>query len=141
MENTFGDELNMMYGVGYLGLVEKSWFIKPYVAIHNLSNDYTSKKYGQATGLNGYVLGWVAAYNFEMFNEKFAVSNWKEIEMDRNDAYAEQQGGHTGLNGAVTFTWKFIPSWTASVSYRYFNNKLGYKDYGDRMNYMIGFEF
>lgn len=43
MENTFGDELNMMYGVGYLGLVEKSWFIKPYVAIHNLSNDYTSK--------------------------------------------------------------------------------------------------
>ncbi len=25
--------------------------------------------------------------------------------MDRNDAYAEQQGGTTGLNGAVTFTW------------------------------------
>ncbi|MDI5619240.1 hypothetical protein MJI08_24680, partial [Salmonella enterica subsp. enterica serovar Anatum] len=30
---------------------------------------------------------------------------------------------------------------TASVSYRYFNNKLGYDGYGDRMNYLIGFEF
>ncbi|MCR2698054.1 hypothetical protein NSP71_26930, partial [Salmonella enterica] len=25
--------------------------------------------------------------------------------------------------------------------YRYFNNKLGYDGYGDRMNYLIGFEF
>ncbi|EDF9719708.1 hypothetical protein B4Q50_16265 [Salmonella enterica subsp. enterica serovar Poona] len=141
MENKFGDELNMMYGVGYLGLTSPSGFIKPYFAVHNLSNDYTSKKYGQATGFNGYVLGWVAAYNFDMFNEKFVISNWNEVEMDRNDAYAEQQGGKTGLNGAVTFTWKFMPRWTASVSYRYFNNKLGYDGYGDRMNYLIGFGF
>ncbi|EAA5485258.1 hypothetical protein DQD41_06315 [Salmonella enterica subsp. enterica] len=141
MENKFGDELNMMYGIGYLGLVEKSWFIKPYLAVHNLSNDYTLKTYGQATGFNGYVAGWVAAYNFDMFNESFAISNWNEVEFDRNDAYAEQQGGHTGLNGAVTFTWKFMPRWTASVSYRYFNNKLGYDGYGDRLNYLIGFSF
>lgn len=43
MENKFGDELNMMYGVGYLGLTSPSGFIKPYFAVHNLSNDYTSK--------------------------------------------------------------------------------------------------
>lgn len=141
MENTFGDELNMMYGVGYLGLVEPSWFIKPYIAVHNLSNDYNSKTYGQATGFNGYVVGWVAAYHFEILNQKFAFANWNEIEFDRNNAYAEQQGGDTGLNGALTFTWKFMPRWTASISYRYFNNKLGYDGYGDRMNYMVGFEF
>lgn len=141
MENKFGDELNMMYGVGYLGLKEKSWFIKPYIAIHNLSSDYNSKKYGQASGFNGYVLGWVAAYNFELFKEKFAISDWNEIEFDRNDAYAQQQGGKTGLNGAVTLTWKFIPRWTASVSYRYFDNKLGWDRYGDRINYIVGYEF
>lgn len=141
MENQFGDELNMMYGIGYLGLKDKSWFIKPYLALHNLSSDYNSKKYGQASGFNGYVFGWVAAYNFEMFKEKFSLSDWNEVEFERNDAYAEQQGGKTGLNGAVTFTWKLIPRWTASVSYRYFNNKLGWDRYGDRINYIVGYEF
>ncbi|WP_458047406.1 outer membrane protein OmpK [Phytobacter sp. AG2a] len=141
MENKFGDELNMLYGLGYLGLTGKSGFIKPYIAVHNLSNDYNSKKYGMANGWNGYVLGWVAAYHFNLFGEKFTISDWNEIEFDRNDAYAEQQGGHTGLSGAVTLTWRFMPQWKASVSYRYFNNKLGYKEYGDRINYLIGFEF
>lgn len=141
MENKFGDELNMMYGLGYLGLTGPSGFIKPYVAVHNLSNDYNSKKYGQATGWNGYVVGWVAAHNFQVFGEKFVISNWNEFEIDRNDAYAEQQGGDFGINGAVTLAWKFMPRWTASVSYRYFRNKLGWDDYGDRMNYLIGYEF
>jgi hypothetical protein len=69
------------------------------------------------------------------------LSNWNEIELDRNDAYAEQQHGHTGINGGLTLAWKFYPRWKASVTWRYFDNKLGYDGFGDQMIYMLGYEF
>lgn len=89
MENKFGDELNMMYGVGYLGLISLLGFIKFYFVVYNLLNDYIFKKYGQVIGFNGYVFGWVVVYNFDMFNEKFVILNWNEVEMDCNDVYVE----------------------------------------------------
>ncbi|MCL5498436.1 hypothetical protein M5Y49_06990 [Escherichia coli] len=140
-DNAWSDDLDMFYGLGYLGWQGKWGFFKPYVGLHNQSGDYNSKKYGQTSGWNGYVIGWSAAYFFNAFNEKFVLSNWNEIELDRNDAYAEQQHGHTGINGGLTLAWKFYPRWKASVTWRYFDNKLGYDGFGDQMIYMLGYEF
>lgn len=140
-ENTWGDDLDMFYGLGYLGWSGKWGFFKPYIGLHNQSGDYVSQKYGQTSGWNGYVLGWTAAYNFTLFDEKFVLSDWNEIEFDRNDAYAEQQHGDYGINGGLTLAWKFYPRWKATVTWRYFKNKLGYDGFGDQMIYMVGYEF
>lgn len=140
-ENTWGDDLDMFYGLGYLGWTGNWGFFKPYIGLHNQSGDYVSQKYGQTSGWNGYVLGWTAAYNFTLLEEKFVLSNWNEIEFDRNNAYAEQQYGDYGINGGLTLVWKFYPCWKATVTWRYFENKLGYDGFGDQMIYMVGYEF
>lgn len=140
-ENTWGDDLDMFYGLGYLGWTGNWGFFKPYIGLHNQSGDYLSQKYGQTSGWNGYVLGWTAAYNFTLLEEKFVLSNWNEIEFDRNNAYAEQQYGDYGINGGLTLAWKFYPCWKATVTWRYFENKLGYDGFGDQMIYMVGYEF
>lgn len=140
-ENTWGDDLDMFYGLGYLGWTGNWGFFKPYIGLHNQSGDYVSQKYGQTSGWNGYVLGWTAAYNFTLLEEKFVLSNWNEIEFDRNNAYAEQQYGDYGINGGLTLAWKFYPCWKATVTWRYFENKLGYGGFGDQMIYMVGYEF
>lgn len=140
-ENTWGDDLDMFYGLGYLGWTGNWGFFKPYIGLHNQSGDYVSQKYGQTSGWNGYVLGWTAAYNFTLLEEKFVLSNWNEIEFDRNNAYAEQQYGYYGINGGLTLAWKFYPCWKATVTWRYFENKLGYDGFGDQMIYMVGYEF
>ena len=140
-ENTWGDDLDMFYGLGYLGWTGNWGFFKPYIGLHNQSGDYVSQKYGQTSGWNGYVLGWTAAYNFTLLEEKFVLSNWNEIEFDRNNAYAEQQYGDYGINGGLTLAWKFYPCWKATVTWRYFENKLGYDGFGDQMIYMVGYEF
>lgn len=119
-ENTWGDDLDMFYGLGYLGWTGNWGFFKPYIGLHNQSGDYVSQKYGQTSGWNGYVLGWTAAYNFTLLEEKFVLSNWNEIEFDRNNAYAEQQYGDYGINGGLTLAWKFYPCWKATVTWRYF---------------------
>lgn len=140
-ENTWGDDLDMFYGLGYLGWTGNWGFFKPYIGLHNQSGDYVSQKYGQTSGWNGYVLGWTAAYNFTLLEEKFVLSNWNEIEFDRNNTYAEQQYGDYGINGGLTLAWKFYPCWKATVTWRYFENKLGYDGFGDQMIYMVGYEF
>ena len=140
-ENTWGEDLDMFYGLGYLGWTGNWGFFKPYIGLHNQSGDYVSQKYGQTSGWNGYVLGWTAAYNFTLLEEKFVLSNWNEIEFDRNNAYAEQQYGDYGINGGLTLAWKFYPCWKATVTWRYFENKLGYDGFGDQMIYMVGYEF
>lgn len=140
-DNSWGDDLDLFYGLGYLGW-QGSWgFLKPYIGLHSQSGDYVSQKYGQTSGWNGYVIGWTAAYIFNLYDEKFVLSNWNEIELDRNDAYAEQQNGHNGINGGLTLAWKFYPRWKAAITWRYFDNKLGYDGFGDQMIYMLGYEF
>lgn len=140
-DNSWSDDLDMFYGLGYLGWTGKWGFFKPWLGLHNQSGDYVSKQYGQTSGWNGYTLGWTAAYNVTLFNEKFVISNWNEIEFDRNNAYAEQQHGDYGINGGLTLAWKFYPRWKATVTWRYFKNKLGYDGFGDQMIYMVGYEF
>lgn len=140
-ENTWGDDLDMFYGLGHLGWSGDWGFFKPYIGLHNQSGDYVSQKYGQTSGWNGYVVGWTTAYNFSLFDERLVLSDWNEVELDRNDAYAEQQYGDYGLNGGLTLAWKFYPRWKAAITWRYFKNKLGYDGFGDQMIYMVGYEF
>jgi hypothetical protein len=142
-DNQWSDDLDMLYGLGYLGWSGKSGYFKPYVAFHNESSDYKSQSLGgkSASGRNGYVVGWTTAYFFSLWKENFVLSDWHEIEFDRNDAYAEQQHGSNGINGGLTLTWKFYPHLKTSITWRYFDNKLGYDGFGDQMIYMLGYEF
>lgn len=141
IENQWGDELNTMLGFGYLGWQNSQAFFKPFLAFHELSSDYVSQQYGSANGNNGYVLGWTAAYRFTMGEQNFSVSNWHEFEIDRNDAYAEQQHSEFGANGGLTLTWKLTPQLSTNVTYRYFYNKLGYQGWGDQLIFLSGYHF
>ena len=141
IDNTWGDELNNMLGAGYLGWQGNEYFFKPFLAIHELSSDYVSSKFGSANGFNGYVLGWTAAYFFSVGTQKFTLSNWNEFEIARNDSYAEQQYSHFGINGGLTLTWKVTQAFSADVTYRYFQDKLSYEGWGDQMIFMAGYHF
>ncbi|MFV0450365.1 MAG: outer membrane protein OmpK [Vibrio sp.] len=141
IENKWGDELNTMLGFGYLGWQGQQGFFKPFLAMHELSSDYTSATHGSANGNNGVVLGWTAAYNFKVAGENFALSNWNEFEIGRNDAYAEQQYSDFGINGGLTLTWKMAPHFSTNVTYRYFQDKLGYEGWGDQLIFLAGYHF
>lgn len=63
------------------------WF-KPFIALHYVDQTYYS-------GNNGYVVGWVAGYDFNLVNQKFSITNWHEMEFDRNKRYGN--GGKMAL--------------------------------------------
>ncbi len=78
-------------GQGYLGIWSGSWgFFKPlYIGLHNQSGDCNAHEIWADKRLEymAIFIGWTAAYNFNLFGEDFVLSDWNEIELDRNDAY------------------------------------------------------
>lgn len=78
-------EVNTLYGIGYNAAFDALW-LKPFVALHYVDQTYYS-------GNNGYVVGWVAGYDFTAFDEKFSITNWNELEFNRAEAYAAGNGG------------------------------------------------
>ncbi len=80
-------------------------------------------------------------YHLRYLTKNLFYLTGNEIELDRNDAYTEQQFGRNGVNGGLTIARKFYPRWKASVTWRYFDNKLGYDGFGDQMIYMLGYDF
>lgn len=122
-----------LYGLGYNLKLDQFWF-KPFIA-----KRYTDQTY--YSGNNGYVFGWVAGYDFNLWNEKFALTNWTEYEFDRAARYAAGNGGKEGTNGAVALWWKPNPSITAGVQYRYADNKLGESFLQDGIIYSVKYNF
>ena len=141
IENTWGDEVNTFLGISYLDFKVGGLIVKPYLTIHDISSDYRSTVEGSANGFNGYMLGWNAFYPFTLWGQNFTVVNWNEFEIDRNEAYSEQQGGDFGINGSLTLNWRAFKDVSFSVSYRYFDNKLGWEGWGDQMNYRVSYHF
>lgn len=124
-------EVNTLYGIGYNTEFNGLWF-KPFAALHYVDQTFYS-------GNNGYVLGWVAGYDFNLWNEKFSVTNWNEIELNRNDRYGN--GGRDGVNGALALWWTPAPSVTTGIQYRYADNKLGEDFYQQAVVYSIKYNF
>ena len=124
-------EVNTLYGIGYNTSIGDLWF-KPFVALHYVDQTYYS-------GNNGYVVGWVAGYNFKMFQEDFMITNWHEMEFARHERYGN--GGRDGVNGALAFWWNATPNLAAGVQYRYADNKLGDDFYQDAIIYTLKYNF
>ncbi|CBY26121.1 TPA: outer membrane protein OmpK [Yersinia enterocolitica] len=126
-------EVNTLYGIGYNATVAGVW-MKPFVALHYVDQTYYS-------GNNGYVVGWVAGYDFTAFDENFSITNWNELEFNRAERYAAGNGGRNGVNGALALWWTPIKQFTTGIQYRYAYNKLGEDFLQDGIVYSIKYNF
>ncbi len=124
-------EVNTLYGIGYNTQLADIWF-KPFIALHYVDQTYYS-------GNNGYVVGWVAGYDFNLVNQKFSITNWHEMEFDRNKRYGN--GGKNGFNGAVAIWWHPTASITTGIQYRYAYKKLGENFLQDGVIYSLKYNF
>ena len=134
--NTSGfNEQNRFVGFGY-NFTGDNYFFKPVLALHNAETTYFS-------GNNGYMLGWVAGYNFKAMGEDFMVTNWHEYEFDRDSKYLQKNGKarKTGHNGAVALWWNATNHITAGLQYRYADDKLGSATYQDGVIYTLKYNF
>ncbi|ANQ28962.1 MULTISPECIES: outer membrane protein OmpK [Vibrio harveyi group] len=134
-------EINQFIGAGYTDLKGDGWWFTPWIGRQyiNMRNDFGPNT--DINGRNGFSIGWNAGYAFEAFGESFLLTNWHETELDRNDKYAENNGGSTGVNGGLNLTWNMTDEISTTVMYRYFYNKLGNDDYGDILIYRIAYNF
>lgn len=124
-------EVNTLYGLGYNTQFDNLW-LKPFVALHYADNTFYS-------GHNGYVVGWVAGYDFSIKNQKFSITNWHEMEFDRNERYGN--GGRNGFNGALALWWHPTASITTGIQYRYAYKKLGEDFLQDGVVYSLKYNF
>ena len=134
--NTKGfNEQNRFAGVGY-NFTGDNYFFKPVLALHNAETTYFS-------GNNGYMLGWVAGYNFKAMGEDFMVTNWHEYEFGRDSKYLQKNGKarKSGHNGAVALWWNATNHITAGLQYRYADDKLGSATYQDGVIYTLKYNF
>lgn len=124
-------DVNTLYGIGYNTAFGDLWF-KPFIALN-----YTDQTF--YSGNNGYVAGWVAGYNFSVFEENFMITNWHEMEFARNKRYNGDK--RNGVNGALAFWWNATNHVSAGVQYRYADNKLGDTFYQDAIIYTLKYTF
>lgn len=129
-DNGFNDQ-NRVIGVG-TRIQNGGFWMKPFVGVHQES------KTGVGTGSNGTMVGWVAGYNFKMFEKSFSLSNWHETELNRDQRFLQLASdgktitaGSTGHNGAVGLTWNVDSALKLGMQYRYASNKLGSATYQD----------
>ncbi len=146
-DNANQSEQNRVLGLGYTALQGDNWFFKPWVGVHEITSWDQFGTYQNVNGANGYMAGWTARYAFQAFGQNFSLVNWNEIEFDRNDQYATNQGGKNGINGAAILFWHVTDQFSTAVQYRYFNNKLGVygqgqgQHYGDALIYRVQYSF
>lgn len=134
-------ETNSFLGLGYTDIKGDGWWFTPWVA-----GNYTTvyNEFAETTNVNGFngaTIGWSAGYAFEAFGEQFILTNWNEIEMFRNDEYADNNYGSTGLNGGLNIGWNITENINATIMYRYVYNKLGYDGYGNILIYRLAYMF
>ena len=133
-------EQDQILGAGYRHTFGNGLWVKPFLGAARVQSD-------GYTGMNGYMAGWVAGYDFTAFDQAFSVTNWHEQTFDRDDDYLEQnfvgdRAGVVGTNGALSLWWHPSDLITTGVQYRYANNKLGTpNDYQNAMIYSIKLNF
>ena len=128
-------EQNRVAGLGYTALKGDNWGFTPFIGAHQVNTE------GGISGANGGMVGWVGFYNTDLAGQNFTFSTWGEYEFGRQEAYADINGGKTGLNGSVNAMLNFHQDWSAGVLYRYTVNKLARKDYQDIVIYRFSYKF
>ncbi|MGF1684745.1 outer membrane protein OmpK [Photobacterium minamisatsumaniensis] len=134
-------ETNNFLGFGYVGIGGDGWWFTPWLA-----GNYTTvyNEFAETTnsnGFNGATLGWSAGYAFEAFGQSLLLSNWTEVEFLRNDDYAQNNNGESGINGGLNLGWNITDDINATLMYRYYYNKLGADGYGDILIYRLAYMF
>ncbi len=126
-------ELNGIYGFGYNMSIGMLW-LKPFIALHYVDQTYYS-------GNNGYVAGWVAGYDFSAWNERFSITHWNEVELNRAHQYSVGNGSKNGINGAMAIWWTPVKQVTTGIQYRYARNKLGEDFLQNGIIYSVKYNF
>ncbi|MBV7406920.1 outer membrane protein OmpK [Enterobacter sp. ENT03] len=135
-------ETNQFIGIGYTALKGDGWWFKPWIARQYINAHSNFGPAYDINGYNGFSIGWNAGYAFTFLSQNFLLSNWNEIELERNEDYAaNNSGGEEGLNGGLNLTWKITDHISTTVMYRYFYNKLGADGYGDILIYRLAYDF
>ncbi|MBY6195979.1 outer membrane protein OmpK [Vibrio hangzhouensis] len=148
-DNPGQSETNHVVGLGYTSLSGSQWFFKPWIGLHNITSWDSYSINQNVNGDNGIMAGWSALYGFNLGEQRFSLINWNEIEFNRNDMYAENQGGKNGFQGAVILLWHPTERVSTGIHYRYFYNKLGVygssggaqQHYGDALIYRLQYSF
>ncbi len=129
-------EQDQILGLGYRTTFDNGLWFKPFIGAARVqSSSYT--------GMNGFMAGWVAGYDFTALNQNFSVINWHEQTFGRDDEYLTQnyvgdKAGSVGTNGALSLWWHPSDLITTGVQYRYSENKLGTPDaYQNAMIYSV----
>jgi len=111
-------EENRVIGLGYQFQIPHAW-LKPFLGVHDVTQTYFS-------GLNGFMGGWVVGYDFKIQSQEFQLTDWHELQFDREPGYAMPNGGSVGQNGAAAAWWNISPSpFTVGIQWRYAFNNLG----------------
>ncbi|WP_068544930.1 outer membrane protein OmpK [Thalassotalea crassostreae] len=129
---------NLVIGASYDIFTESGFWIKPFLGVHIENQTYAG------SGTNGYMGGWVLGYDFQLFEQKFTVSQWHETEFGRKDQFRSNGVGtlsDTGQNGAVALWWHISQSVTTGLQYRYADHKLGTAAYHDAIIYTAKYNF
>ena len=121
IEKGFTDQTRVL-GIGYQ-LVGKGWWFKPFLGFTEVSQTFFN-------GMNGYMFGWSAGYNFKIAKEDFVVVSWHELEFARKPNYNTiYKGNASSQNGALGLWWNAIPQITTGLQWRYAVDKLGTPGY------------
>lgn len=116
-------EQDQILGLGYRHTFANGLWFKPFLGAARVQSD-------GFTGMNGFMAGWVAGYDFTAFGQDFSVTNWHEQTFGRDDDYLEQnyvgdKADAVGTNGALSLWWHPHERLTSGVQYRYADEKLG----------------
>ncbi len=123
---------NLIVGLSYKIETDFGLWIRPFIAPHYQTSTYYS-------GMNGYMLGWVFDYQFDIQKHKFSLSQWHQntFERDEEDGYND----HVGTQGALSFWWHPVDKITTGVQYRYASYELGSSEYQDGFIYSLKYNF
>ena len=132
---------DFVLGIGYKYRTDYGLWVRPFVGVHHTYDTYYS-------GFNGYMGGWLLNYDFKLFEQKFSMFQWNEIEFGRDKNFylnenhqAIGDGASWGLNGAISLWMHFTQNYTTGLQYRYAKNKLGSQNYQSGVIYTIKYNF
>ena len=132
---------DFVIGASYKYISDFGLWFHPFLGVHFTNDTYYD-------GYNGFMTGWLFSYNFKLFDQKFNLFQWNEVEFAREKDFYKSDDGSLigdsaswGLNGAVSFWWLINDTFSTGLQYRYADNKLGSPDYQSAFIYTARYHF
>jgi len=132
---------DFVVGFSYKYSNNNGFWIKPFLGVHITNDTYFD-------GFNGYMTGWVFDYRFSIYDQKFSLFQWNEIEFARVKSFYQLDDGTPigdgksyGLNGSITLWWLLNKELSIGGEYRYANHKLGSIHYQYAHIYSLRYSF